>query len=110
MQFEETLTGGNMSVVARVGDTVRRQAGSWTPRTHRLLAHLRAKGIREVPAPLGFDDQGREILTFIPGTVGHTATMELRTDAATPGLTTEALLRNAPESEDNQFKIPPVFE
>jgi aspartyl-tRNA(Asn)/glutamyl-tRNA(Gln) amidotransferase subunit C len=36
--------------------------------------------------------------------------MALRPDRARPGLRTEALLRNAPDAEDDQFKIPPVFE
>jgi Asp-tRNA(Asn)/Glu-tRNA(Gln) amidotransferase C subunit len=36
--------------------------------------------------------------------------MELRFDRSRPGLSTEALLKNAPEAEDDQFKIPPVFE
>jgi aspartyl-tRNA(Asn)/glutamyl-tRNA(Gln) amidotransferase subunit C len=36
--------------------------------------------------------------------------MALRSDRPRPGLRTEALLRNAPDAEDNQFKIPPVFE
>jgi Asp-tRNA(Asn)/Glu-tRNA(Gln) amidotransferase C subunit len=36
--------------------------------------------------------------------------MELRTDRSHPGLSTAALLKNAPESEEDQFKIPPVFE
>lgn len=34
----------------------------------------------------------------------------LRADEARPGLTPEALLKNAPEQEKGQFKIPPVFE
>jgi hypothetical protein len=80
MDAEEKLTGGNMSVVSRVGDTVRRESGFWTKQVHLLLAHLRDKGIQEVPAPLGFDEQGREILTFIPGVVGHSPTPELRSD------------------------------
>jgi hypothetical protein len=81
MESEEQLTGGNMSIVSRVGDTVRREGGSWTPQVHRLLAHLRAKGIHEVPEPLGFDEKGREILTFIPGIVGNDPLPEfLRTD------------------------------
>ena len=71
MEYEEKLTGGNLTAVSRVGNTVRREAGPWTARVHLLLAHLRAKGIQEVPAPLGFDPQGREILTFIPGLVGN---------------------------------------
>lgn len=34
----------------------------------------------------------------------------LRPDEARPGLSREALLANAPQQEDGQFKIPPVFE
>jgi aspartyl-tRNA(Asn)/glutamyl-tRNA(Gln) amidotransferase subunit C len=34
----------------------------------------------------------------------------LRQDEARPGLNLEDLLRNAPESEDDQFRIPPVLE
>jgi aspartyl-tRNA(Asn)/glutamyl-tRNA(Gln) amidotransferase subunit C len=45
-----------------------------------------------------------------PTAGGGLSRMELRPDQATPGLSTEALLGNAPDSEDNQFKIPPVFE
>ena len=71
MEAEEKLTGGNMTSVSRVGDTVRREVGFWTPQVHQLLNHLRAHGIQEVPAPLGFDPRGREILSFIPGIVGH---------------------------------------
>lgn len=67
----EALPGGNMNDVIRVGDTVHRTAGPWTPQVHRLLAHLRACGIKEVPAPLGFDPEGREVLSYLPGMVGH---------------------------------------
>jgi hypothetical protein len=81
MESEEKLLGGNLTAVVRVGNTVHRDVGSWTPRIHMLLAHLRARGIQEVPEPLGFDQQGREILTFIPGLVGHGPLPEfLRTD------------------------------
>jgi len=34
----------------------------------------------------------------------------LRADQPRPGLTREELLKNAPEQEKGQFKIPPVFE
>jgi len=57
--------------VVRVGDTVRRIHGNCTPTIHRLLAHVRERGVTWVPAPLGYDDRGREILTFIPGDVPH---------------------------------------
>ena len=45
-----------------------------------------------------------------PTAGGGLSRMELRADQAVPGLSTKALLENAPETEDNQFKLPPVFE
>ncbi len=80
MEITGQLTGGNLSQVRRVGNTVRRDTGPWTNNVHRLLAHLRSKGIQEVPAPLGYDQQGREILSFIPGIVGHQPTPQFRSD------------------------------
>ena len=62
------------SGIVRVGDTVRRPAGPWTPAVHALLTHLHDAGFHGAPRPLGIDERGREILTFIPGTVawpGH---------------------------------------
>lgn len=67
---EIPLTGGNVNTgVVRVGDTVRRPAGEWTPAVHALLEHLHAVGFRGAPRPLGLDEQGREVLTFVPGAV-----------------------------------------
>lgn len=67
---EIPLEGGNMNAgVVRVGDTVRRPAGPWTPAVHALLNHLHSVGFPGAPRPLGLDEHGREILTFIPGTV-----------------------------------------
>lgn len=68
---EEVLSGGNSSVVTRIGDAVHRQAGPWTPAVHALLAALRDAGIDGVPKPRGFDEQGREVLSFIPGDVAN---------------------------------------
>lgn len=56
--------------VVRVGDTVRRPVQPWTPAIHALLAHLEAIGFSPAPRALGIDDQGREILTYIPGESG----------------------------------------
>ena len=71
--MEIRLDGGNTGGAVRVGDTVRRTAGPWTPAVHALLAHLAGKGFSGSPRPLGFDAQGREVLTFIAGeTVGST--------------------------------------
>ncbi|MEB0305819.1 hypothetical protein QN345_10945, partial [Cryobacterium sp. 10I1] len=59
------------SMVVRVGDTVRRSAGPWTPAVHQLLTALRAAGVMEVPEPFGLDEQGREVLSYLPGIVGN---------------------------------------
>ncbi|WP_022888526.1 phosphotransferase [Agromyces italicus] len=66
---ETELSGGNMEPVVRIGDTVRRVAGPWTPAVHTLLAALRSAGMREVPEVRGFDAAGREVLGFLPGTM-----------------------------------------
>jgi hypothetical protein len=50
---EEQLDGGNIDGAVRVGDTVRRAAGPWTPAVHALLAHLVAKAFPGAPRPLG---------------------------------------------------------
>ncbi|MEY2472458.1 MAG: hypothetical protein QOK28_1787 [Actinomycetota bacterium] len=67
---EQPLAGGNLSTgVVRVGDTVRRPIGPWTPAVHALLHHLEGRGFTGAPRVLGFDDQGREILEYIEGEV-----------------------------------------
>jgi Phosphotransferase enzyme family len=70
MPDEVPLAGGNVSNgVVRVGDTVRRPAGPWTPAVHALLTHIRAAGFDGAPEPLGLDGKGREVLRFIPGPI-----------------------------------------
>jgi aminoglycoside phosphotransferase (APT) family kinase protein len=63
------MTGGNVNQVLRVGNTIRRPAGPWTSAVHSLLNHLHEVGFHAAPRPLGLDDRGREILTFVPGEV-----------------------------------------
>src|SRR5215208_3533307 len=65
--MEEPLAGGGLTPVARLGDTVRRATGPWTPAVHALLRHLEAVGFAGAPRVLGIDDRGREILTYVPG-------------------------------------------
>jgi Phosphotransferase enzyme family len=64
---ELRLTGGFVNRVVRVGKTVRRPAGPWSRAIHALLRHLEKVGFEYAPRVLGTDDQGREILSFIPG-------------------------------------------
>ena len=69
MSEERTLEGGNTGGAVLVDGTVRRQAGPWTTSVHAVLAHLEARGFVGAPRPRGFDDQGREVLTYLPGEV-----------------------------------------
>ena len=68
---EEQLAGGiaNLGKVVRVGDTVRRPSSPFTESIFALLEHLRGVGFEGAQEPLGIDDEGREILSFIPGDV-----------------------------------------
>ncbi len=63
----EPLVGGRVGGAVRVGDTVRRPIGPWTPAVHDLLRHCRAAGVPGVPEPLGEDPSGREVLRYVPG-------------------------------------------
>ncbi|MBD7969542.1 phosphotransferase [Paenibacillus gallinarum] len=70
-EHEEELTGGNVSKVYRVADTVRRELHSDSHRIHKLLQHLEDKGFHYAPKFLGIDEKGREILSFIEGEAGN---------------------------------------
>lgn len=63
---EVPLPGGLVDRVVRVGDTVRRPTGPWTPAVQGLLAHLAKSGF-PAPRSLGIDEQGREIVSFVEG-------------------------------------------
>ena len=65
---EEPLAGGNVGGAVRVGGTVRRATGPWTPAVHALLDHLRSR-LACVPRVFGYDERGREVLSYLPGRV-----------------------------------------
>lgn len=68
---EVTLPGGRTTGAVRIGDVVHKPASPWTPTVHALLRHLEAEGFEGAPRALGFDGQGREMLTYVPGeTIG----------------------------------------
>ena len=64
---ETVLEGGDVNVVVRIGDTVRRPTGEWSSSVHALLRHFEAVGFDGAPRFLGIDEQGREILSFVEG-------------------------------------------
>ena len=63
----DRLPGGNVGGAVRIGSTVRRETGPWTPAVHALMRHARSRGVPCVPPVLGFDELGREVLGFLPG-------------------------------------------
>ena len=69
MTHEIPLAGGNVNPgqVVRVGDTVRKPTRPGCESVHAVLLHLERVGFEHAPRFLGFDDKGREILSFIPG-------------------------------------------
>ncbi len=64
---EEVLSGGEVNEVVRIGETVHRTSGPWTPSVQRVLAHLRGQGFGLSPDPLGTDERGREVVSYLPG-------------------------------------------
>ncbi len=64
---EEPLEGGGLTATVRMGSTIRRRTGPWTPSVHALLLHLDAAGFDGAPRILGVDEEGREILEFVDG-------------------------------------------
>jgi hypothetical protein len=69
---EQPLAGGIGSggAVVRVGDTVRRPVRPHTATVAAFLHHLESAGFAGAPRHLGFDDQGREVLSYVKGDVG----------------------------------------
>jgi aminoglycoside phosphotransferase (APT) family kinase protein len=66
----EPLTGDGVTPgIVRIGDTVRRPVRPFTLTVQAYLTHLQQAGFTAAPVPLGIDEQGREILTYVPGDV-----------------------------------------
>jgi hypothetical protein len=99
---EEVLEGGNLSKVVRVGDTVRRPTGSWTPTIHALLRHL--DSFDGAPRVLGTDEHDREILEFVPGPTAWPVMGALATD---DGLARAADLLRRYHDAVADFVVPP---
>lgn len=70
--MEEHLTGGRTTGAVRVAETIRKPAQPWSASVQAVLGHLEAAGFDGAPRTRGFDKQGSEILTYLPGrTVGE---------------------------------------
>jgi len=67
----QLLSVGGITPVVRIGDTVRRPVRPFTATVHAYLAYLRTRGFTAAPKPLGYDDEGREVLSYVQGDVPH---------------------------------------
>jgi hypothetical protein len=68
--YDEVHLAGNVGGAVRVGDTVHRATGPWTPAVRALLAYLAGR-VPHIPRVLGYDDRGREVLSYLPGPDGR---------------------------------------
>ena len=68
--IEEPVVGSHGKRVVKVGDTIRRPRKPSSETVQALLGHLHDHGFDGCPRPLGFDDQGREVLSFVEGRGG----------------------------------------
>jgi Ser/Thr protein kinase RdoA (MazF antagonist) len=67
---ETLLLGGRTNVgIVRIGNTVSRPSRPNSEFIQELLGHLHKNGCGFVPEPLGFDNKGREMLSYIEGDV-----------------------------------------
>lgn len=84
---------------------MRRPTGRWTATIHSLLDHLHRRGFTAAPRAHGLDSDGREVLDFIPGQVGHYPIPgHVRTDSTL--LAVGTLLRNLHDATAD-FTPPP---
>ncbi len=68
----ERLLGGQVARdVLRIGATVRRPTTSNSVFVQELLNYLERAGFDGAPRACGFDEEGRQILTYIEGVVPH---------------------------------------
>jgi phosphotransferase family enzyme len=68
---EVPLPGGGRTALVRRAGIVARQTGPWARSVHALLRHLEKVGFEGAPRIVGdgFDEQGRELLTYVEGDV-----------------------------------------
>lgn len=66
--------------IERIGDAVHRPTHHWTPAVHDLLNYLQSVNFPYSPRVLGFDEDGREILSYIEGQSGADSWIKITSD------------------------------
>lgn len=79
--MNENLFGDNPHrKIERIGNEVHRPTHYWTPAVHDLLNYLQSVGFKYSPKVLGFDDGGREVLSYMPGESGKAGWFKIHSD------------------------------
>ncbi len=68
---DEKKLGEGVTTVVKIDNTVRRNANRWTGSVHKLLQHLRQTGFMAAPEAYGYDEKGREVVSYLDGDVYH---------------------------------------
>jgi hypothetical protein len=68
---QELLAGGSFSSPVRHGSQVHRGIPERGSYVHELLRFLEARGFDGSPRLAGLDEDGREVLGYVPGEVHH---------------------------------------
>ena len=90
--------------VFRRGEFVHRSPQPWTPAVADLLLYLESVGYGATPRHRGYDDAGRELLTFLPGEDGPISWGYLHSDE---GLASVARLLRTYHDAVREYRPPP---
>ena len=77
---DDNLSYYDNRAIIRIGATVHRPTHWWTPAVHELLHYLESVAFPYSPRVLGFDAEGREILSFIEGESGADSWIKIITE------------------------------
>jgi phosphotransferase family enzyme len=104
---DDNLSSYEKREIIRIGNAIHRPTHWWTPAVHELLRYLESSGFPYSPRVLGFDDVGREVLTFIDGASGADGWAKITSDE---GLIKFARLLRAYHEAVRDFKPSPRSE
>jgi hypothetical protein len=80
MSDSQLLDNNPTRAIERIGGTVHRPTHHWTPAVHALLNYLESVGFKYSPRVLGFDEQGREVLSYLTGESGAAGWTKITSD------------------------------
>lgn len=77
---EVKLESNEHRSITRIDNTIHRPTHWWTRSVHDLLNYLEKVGFPYSPRVIGFDNEGREILTYIEGESGKEGWFKIHSD------------------------------